>query len=668
VPVYDAFLSYSHAKDKPIAAALQSVIQKLGKPWYRRRALRVFRDDTSLSATPSLWPSIEAALGESRYLILLSAPESAASPWVGKEIEYWLSHKSTDTLLIGVTSGALDWEGKTGDFRWEPSPPLPAALKGRFPAEPKWVDLTAYRDGADPKDSRFIELGADFAAAIHGMPKDDLLSQEVRQQRRALTLAMTAVGLLLVLAAGAITAGIIAKVQAERAERNYAAARSTVDSLIRNVAVGLRDVEGLRGETIARVLNTVKGTIDQLAKTNPEDLRLEESRGVMHGEFSKTYLTAGDQKRAMEATMEALKISRKLAEREPSGNAYRRNTAMNLLTIGYLNSLAGDTVETEKAYRESIDLMRELVAREPANSESQNDLAFSLDKLGELRWQARDIEGAYDPIAEALDIRRLLVAREPGRALWQMWLAGSHDRVGQLKLLMGEIEVAAQHRERSLAIMRRLTADDPANTEWQRDLAIGLRSYGEVSERRGRPEEALKAYEESLAIERRLTKLDPNNATWRRGLGTALDRIGTVRQRTGNAEGASAAYEEARDIFGRLVAADPRNEQAQVSLIILLSKLGELAEKRGDVERARAAYREWLEFLEKQAAADPRNPNWQTDKVQPLLYLAQVGDRPRERLVMAREILHEAEMKGALTPQQKRWVSYVEQALAKLPE
>ena len=49
---YDAFISYSHAKDKPVAAALQSAVQKLGKPWYRQRALRVFRDDTSLSATP----------------------------------------------------------------------------------------------------------------------------------------------------------------------------------------------------------------------------------------------------------------------------------------------------------------------------------------------------------------------------------------------------------------------------------------------------------------------------------------------------------------------------------------------------------------------------------------------------------------------------------------
>ena len=30
--LYDAFISYSHAKDKALAAALQSAMQKLGKP------------------------------------------------------------------------------------------------------------------------------------------------------------------------------------------------------------------------------------------------------------------------------------------------------------------------------------------------------------------------------------------------------------------------------------------------------------------------------------------------------------------------------------------------------------------------------------------------------------------------------------------------------------
>src|ERR1700730_9029971 len=114
--LYDAFISYSHAKDKAIAAALQTVIQKLGKPWYRRRALRVFRDDTSLSATPQLWPSIEQALGHSRYFILLASPEAAASKWVNKEVAYWLDHNSIDTLLIGVTAGELLWDEATGGF------------------------------------------------------------------------------------------------------------------------------------------------------------------------------------------------------------------------------------------------------------------------------------------------------------------------------------------------------------------------------------------------------------------------------------------------------------------------------------------------------------------------------------------------------------------------
>lgn len=95
MPSYDAFISHSHAKDKKIAAALQATVQTLGKPWYKRRSPRLFRDDTSLSATPHLWPSIEEALGQSRFLIVLASPEVAASLWVDKEIAYWLEHKAS---------------------------------------------------------------------------------------------------------------------------------------------------------------------------------------------------------------------------------------------------------------------------------------------------------------------------------------------------------------------------------------------------------------------------------------------------------------------------------------------------------------------------------------------------------------------------------------------
>jgi MTH538 TIR-like domain (DUF1863) len=244
--LYDAFISYSHAKDKPIAAALQSATQKLGKPWYRRRALRLFRDDTSLSATPHLWPMIEQALGQSRHFLLIASPEAAGSKWVDKEVTYWLEHNSIDTVLIGLTDGELSWDESAGDFVGTKGQgvPLPPALTKRFADEPKWVDLRPYREGAakaaSMRDAKFTELAANFAAAIHGMPKEDLLSQEVRQQRRAFRQAFSAAVLLLAFAAIATAAGVKAYLaqkeairQQNRAERRYdLAVDASIDLMI----------------------------------------------------------------------------------------------------------------------------------------------------------------------------------------------------------------------------------------------------------------------------------------------------------------------------------------------------------------------------------------------------------------------------------------------------
>jgi len=77
---YDAFISYSHAADGRLAPALQSGMQRLAKPWYRVRVLRVFRDETGLSTNPHLWSSIVVALDDAEWFVLLASPESAASP------------------------------------------------------------------------------------------------------------------------------------------------------------------------------------------------------------------------------------------------------------------------------------------------------------------------------------------------------------------------------------------------------------------------------------------------------------------------------------------------------------------------------------------------------------------------------------------------------------
>src|ERR1044072_5525543 len=87
---YKSCISYSHAADGQLAPALQSALHKFAKPYFKLRALQVFRDQTDLSANPALWSVIQRALEESEYLLLMASPESAQSKWVKREIDHCL--------------------------------------------------------------------------------------------------------------------------------------------------------------------------------------------------------------------------------------------------------------------------------------------------------------------------------------------------------------------------------------------------------------------------------------------------------------------------------------------------------------------------------------------------------------------------------------------------
>ena len=92
--MYNAFMSYSHGADGRLAAAIQSGLHKLAKPLPRLRALQIFRDVSSLAANPALWSSIEKALAQSEFFLLLASPQSAESEWVIREVEWWLRNRS----------------------------------------------------------------------------------------------------------------------------------------------------------------------------------------------------------------------------------------------------------------------------------------------------------------------------------------------------------------------------------------------------------------------------------------------------------------------------------------------------------------------------------------------------------------------------------------------
>jgi hypothetical protein len=112
---YDAFISYSRGDDSAVAEALQRGLQRFARPWYRPRALRVFRDKTNLPATPGLLADIESALAASTWFVLVASPEAADSEWVGREVAWWVDHRTLDRFLVAWTAGDLSWSDERGD-------------------------------------------------------------------------------------------------------------------------------------------------------------------------------------------------------------------------------------------------------------------------------------------------------------------------------------------------------------------------------------------------------------------------------------------------------------------------------------------------------------------------------------------------------------------------
>lgn len=233
--MYHAFMSYSHAADGKLAPRVQSALHRLAKPFFSLRALHVFRDQTSLSATPGLWSSIARALDQSSYFILMASPEAAASPWVQLEITHWLTKspafregKASEHFLIVLTDGEIQWDASAGDFDWHQTNALPQLLRGRFAEEPLYVDLRDARSDEDLslQNPDFRARIADLAAPLHQRSKEELVGDDVRILRRNRRLGWTVGTAFGLLALAASVTAYVAMVQRDEARSREFAARA----------------------------------------------------------------------------------------------------------------------------------------------------------------------------------------------------------------------------------------------------------------------------------------------------------------------------------------------------------------------------------------------------------------------------------------------------------
>ena len=187
---YNAFISYKHADlDNKVAAYVEKHLEhfhipgKIRKKYGINKIERIFRDTDELPITSDLSGTIEEALNNADYLIVICSTNTCKSMWVEREIKFFLQSHPKENILTVLADG-------------EPADVVPEILKNKEvtrvnengesvtiiePAEPLSCDFRLPLRVA--KNTELPRL----AAALIGCQYNELMDRQRQYKMKRLT-------------------------------------------------------------------------------------------------------------------------------------------------------------------------------------------------------------------------------------------------------------------------------------------------------------------------------------------------------------------------------------------------------------------------------------------------------------------------------------------------
>lgn len=614
---YRAFLSYSHA-------------DTAGAKWLHRR-LEVYRIDRDLvgrvtpvgSIPPSLRPVFRdrdeftaghalaqqtiAALDQSRALIVVCSPRSATSSYVDREVQLFRSRHPGRPVIPFIV------DGEPGSGERECFPP---SLRGGIDAEGNHRDGPTELLAAD-----FRETGdgpelavAKVVSSLLGLGTDEVFRraqrERSRRQRRWIA-GLSAIALALGgLAVWAEINRREAVAQRQEAERNFAVAKQGADSLVVDIAQGLRNVEGMRTEAVSTILERAERVFASLVERSGDNKELLRSQAVMLMEFADTYEAKGDTAKQLNAAELALAATKRLTAADQGNPVWLADLSLAYEKIGDARRAQGKLPAALEAYRESLGIAERLLERDPDNAGRHRDRHAGYLNVGDVLRQQGNIADALEAYRRDLTLTEAQSAKAPDDAGLQADLSVSHERIGDALRSQYDMTGAIASYDRSRAICSRLVEADPANAGRQICVSVSNYKIGETESLRGNLDAALVAYRDSLAIIDRLARIDPTNADWQRNRAAVAGDIGGILDLQGRHADARKAYEDATAVFERLAQLHPDNAPWKHDVFISYLKIGDLLRRTSDFPGALAALAKARETIEPLSRMDPSNTGW----------------------------------------------------------
>lgn len=266
-PVYDGFLSYRSQSDYARARRIESFLEGLhrlqAKTGTPLRPLQICRDGSDFrlptardgsAAADRVWNIIRHELERSRFLLVLCSPGATQSPWMDREIEWFVEHQPQNILLL--ITDAADPIARPEDCFSQ------SVLRHGLHLSKIWYDLRGMerrgrRAGHRESQDELVRLAADLLgwnADAHGPLWSIYEREQLRVRRRQATWAASAAVVVLIAAALAGWYAVQATREASRARANaiVAAAQASADPLSAALMLMELDEAPAKGFDVAR--------------------------------------------------------------------------------------------------------------------------------------------------------------------------------------------------------------------------------------------------------------------------------------------------------------------------------------------------------------------------------------------------------------------------------
>lgn len=578
---YKAYLSYSH-EDRRWADWLHRSLERYRVPGrlasgsekaLPERLSPIFRDREDLQSAADLGETLEAALKQSEFLLVICSPAAAASRWVNEEIERFKGYGRPENILCVIVDG--DPQAEVGAGGCFPPALLEPSDAGR--PEPLAADPREFADG---KRLALLKV----ASGLLGVRLDDLRRRDLARQRQRRALAGVAAVAVIALLVLTVTAKVSERQERAQAELERAQAEQMAAFI---VDLGEEFEGDLDLETRGRMSARAMDYLDQIdADRLSVESRIKVGKALR--QIGDVNLHQGDLDEARAAFERSREVFVQLTEELPDHDEAQFELSQAEFYSAMVMLESGENEAAKAHMRAYLEIAEAQHEANPDDPRWLLELSYATSAMVNIGLNLQEPVNAE--VLEAIDRNIALAARA-----MEAWkenpdvLANYGNELAfaaDAYLSVCEIPAALSNRIASLEVSEELLEQSGAAIEYQ--LEVGFRNSGlaTVYRAKGDLDKALSHQQAALETFQQQFNRDPSNETNIADLASGHRRSALLYMKLGDLEQAAAHQLQARNLLIPLLADGEFTVwQADVDRRLSLDEIT-LAQHLGDHERA----------------------------------------------------------------------------------